>query len=390
MSDGTTEIEVAATGLLPEAPEGAHHREPSARERMMESIVAKVNRQREEELGHVMPDVGPTLEESTASRPINHGLGEREEDRAYVSPFADDDDAAEPAAPVKPAAAAPATPAAPPQQPAAPQLITVNVGGQNLQVTQEQLVHLAQIGMIANQTVAEFQQAQQQPNFYQQQPAAPQQPQQRQAPTVDRERVRETVKRIQYGTEESAAEAMADLIGSVVATAAPATPSQQVDPAAIQRAATQEALRMIQLQRDTEVIKKEYPDIMSNSELSDLAARQVVRLRDQLTRLGRTASDLEIYREAGNRVLDLMGRPRPAGTPAEQPAMARSDDQTASQASRSVVVRPRTTVDARKREAPRSTSQVLDRRSESPQPRIPTHSDIVAVMRKERGQTPLR
>lgn len=386
MSDTRTDVEIPAAGLLPETPaveQQSEARQPTARELAMERIIASRQRALEAEIGQAedqfADDPADSRDQHSATRPTNPALGEVEEDREYQDPYAQP----EPAAPEpKPQQAKPATVASPVvQQPTAPQTFAVrDTNGNELYVTQEQLIHLASMGVVANQALYQYQtQGPQQPP--QQRQPEPQRPS---APIVDDDRVRQTVKAIQYGDEASAAQALTELVNHVVSRA-PAAPA--IDAVAIGNYAAQRARLEAKLEAETQIIRQEYADIMADPDLAHLAAMKVAQLRQRNQSLGQQQSDLDVFREAGNLVLDKIGKPRP-GQQVQPPADA---GQTAPQAPNIVVRRSSGEIDARKRAAPRAMSQVIDRRSAAPQaPRPPSGSDVVEMMRKARGQTSMR
>ena len=234
--------------------------------------------------------------------------------------------------------------------------------GQRVQVTQEQYDQLAQLGMVANialHTAPELP------------PVAPQ-PAAPQKTLVDDDRVRETVRQIQFGGEEAAVPALRGLIEDVVSRV-PAGP--QVDAAQIQAQAVDAAMARIQFMAQQEMIRGEFPDIFANPQLTKLAAINVDSLRNQYQRSGIPRNDLDIYREAGYAVYDALGKPRPGSDVAPN---------TAPQAA---TVSPRNEVVDRKRAAPRNP-QVIDRRAAAPETqRAPTGTQIVEAMRKARGQS---
>lgn len=350
MSD--TEFEVPATGQLPHEPEIEQGERPlSAREQMMADIVAKRTRALEAEMEQ------------------NEVLTQDARDAGFAHPDEMDEPAADPEPAPRQRAARSDAQQPEPQQLAIqqPQLFTVPINGQNFQVTQEQLIQLAQTGMIANETINQFRQQQNAP------PPVYTPPVERQ-PEFDETRIREAVKRLQYGTEDDAFTGMRDLISHAVQNA-PRGP--QINPDAIINRAVNEAMAKQQLARDTDTIRQEFPEIFSNPIRADAAARQVASLRQELQMMGRQASDLEVYREAGNRVRQAFGT-----VTAPEPESQRVGG---------IVVRPRDNVAARKRDAPRQTSSVIDRRAAPPpQERAPSPSDVIEKMRLARGQTPMR
>lgn len=405
MSDTRTDIEIPPTGLLPEShveqPAPAE-REPTARERAMVGILASRQRALEAEIGHAdehaSAEPADSREQYSATRPTNPALGEVEADRDYQDPYAVAESPASQPTPLDRSA---------PERPAeaigeksttdvvatraAPQTFAVrDTNGNELYVTQEQLVHLASMGVVANQALHQYQTQQfQQPQpQYQQQMRAPEP--QPPAPAIDDERIARTVKAIQYGDEATAATALRELIGSVRLPQAP-----QIDAVAIGNYAAQRARLEAKLEAETQIIRQEYAEIMADPDLAHLAGMKVAQLRQRNQSLGQQQSDLDVFREAGNLVLDKIGKPRPNDPNGPRgggvPSPRGNTEPTAPQAPNIVVRRSSGEIDARKRAAPRAMSQVIDRRSAAPQaPRAPTASDVVELMRKGRGQTSMR
>lgn len=395
MSD-RTDIEIPATGLLPEdhtetAP--AADRLLTAREIAMQNIVAKRQRSLEAEMEHwqgTPTDEPDVREQHAATRRPNAGLGEVEEDRDYQDPYAVEERpevlAPPVASPVPEAIAGGASPAREPASVASPHTFAVDVDGQQLHVTQEQLVQLARMGAVANQALYRYQ-MNGQTGYVGLTPQVPPASEAPKAPTpiIDDERIKGTVKAIQYGDEATAAQALSDLVTHVVSRNA--APQSSLDPVAIGNYAAQRAIQAAKLEHETQIIRQEYADIMADPDLAHLAALKVAQLRQRNQTLGQQQSDLDVFREAGNLVLDKIGKPRP-GQQVQPPADA---GLTAPQASNLVIRRSTAEIEGRKRAAPRATSQVIDRRSAAPQaPRPPSGADIVEMMRKSRGQTSMR
>jgi len=393
MSGNRTEIDAAETGLLPETVPVAHP-EPhdpgttppkSPREIMMDQIVANAQRQREAELAQA---------EVYDREAREAGLNAPEDQETSAPPAA----IAEPRREVGETVQSPAParqeerasdPAAPPSQPAQPQLIPIDLGGGvPVYVTQEQIIHLARMGAIANQTLHDYQQQQQRPALPGVQAPQPQ-PVRQSEPVVDEGRVRQVVRKMQFGTEDDGTVELTGFARDLVRAVQPASPPQVIDTQAIVRQATIEALARMQLQRDLETINAEFPDIVSNPQLTRLAAINVDDVRREMAALGRQVSDLEIYREAGHRVRDALGKPRP-GTQTEQQQQAAPLHPPAQAAA--VRVSPdRARIDERKRAAPRQTGQVIDQRNVAPPaPPVKTGSDIVEEFRKARFQPSMR
>jgi hypothetical protein len=337
-----TELDLPETMHIEGDAESPEHK-PSPRDLAMAAIVARAEERRQAELAQ----------------------SEVFDKEAREAGLAYQEDAPEPAPePVEdaPQEPAPQPPTPAPVTPQAPQLRSVVLDGQRWNVTEEQFEQLAQLGMVANLAMH--------------QPAPRQEVQQAPPrPIVDRDRVNETIKQIQYGGEEAAAEALTQLITDVVART-PVAPA--IDPNTIVRQAAFVARQEAQLEADRARITAEYPDIFADPQRTMLARLNVDAIRARNMRTGQQQNDLDIYREAGNAVYDAMGKPRP-GSEIAQP--------TAIQAA---AVPIRADVIERKRAAPRTT-QVIDRRAAAPEPpRAPTGGDIVEQMRRARGQSSMR
>lgn len=375
MKSVMSDFEVPNTGLLPEAPveeRAEAGRRVNPRDEIMARIAARVEAAREAELGNPSEDqsLEDLLAANEATRPRSAALGEVEEDRT-------------PRREAEPVVEAAPEPTQQPSKallaPTSPQLFAVDVDGNTLHVTQEQMAALARQGIIANQVLHQYQTQQRYQAPAQQQPVR----QQEAPPPRDRERIRQTVKAMQYGDEDSASTALENLIEYVEAR------NPRVDVAALNssmaQTAREEAFRYqmaAKLAADTQVIKQEYADVMNDRYLAQMAGARVAEIRQENASLGRVQSDLDVYREAGDFVLDKFGKPRPG---------QRVDESTAPQAPNLVVRRSAADIEGRKRAAPRAVSQVIDRRSAAPQaPRAPTTSEVIDLMRQKRGQTSMR
>lgn len=344
---GTTDIEVPTgmhiEGESHEAPESGE-RQLTQREITMAAIAARAHERMEAELAQ-----GEVYDRDARDA----GLA-----------FPSDNPEPEEQSPTEPPAPVPApTPPAPPPV-AAPALRTVEHDGRQWQVTEEQYQHLAHLGMLANTALHQ----------YQQQPAPTRTPEPAR-PMADPDRVRETVKQIQFGDEDSAAAALTQLITDVT-TRVPSGP--QIDTNAIVREAVTEAQRQAALEQHKGIIQQEYSDIFAHPQRTFLAKVNVDAIRQRNIAMGRQQNDIDIYREAGNMVRDAMGLPRPG------------DDAETSPALQAAAVTPRRDVIERKRGAPRMTS-AIDRRAPAPEtPRGPSGSDIVERMRAQRFQASMR
>lgn len=416
MSDTRSDIDVPASTLLnsdavdraPMASDAPVERELSARDRIMAAVVAKRERELEGEIKTWDENSSGTLdsamaEQSASRKPTGD---EREEDRVYTGPYADpDESAASDATPPgrsaperpqdaiggKPNADVPAGRAAPAPQPMQPQTFPIDIDGQQVYVTQEQMAHLARMGAIANQALYQYNQGATQPrppapaSIPDRGQPAPQPTREAGAAPISKERIREIARAIQYGDEDSATGAIEGLLSEV---APPQVP--QIDLDAHRRSILAEARREAHMeaisQQSVAIVRAEYADIAANPILQDAAARQLAMLRQHNIALGNQFSEFDLVREAGNRVRAAFGgQPQPTG---QTPAPA---GQTAPQASNVVVRRSVAEIDGRKRAAPQRTAAVIDRRSAAPEaPRPPTGSDIVEQMRKSRFQSPMR
>lgn len=321
-------------------PEGAPpERELTARERVMASAVERREQQilAESEGGNDRSDEQPP-EFDSAVRPANPSLGEREEDRQYNADRENDG-----AAPRQPA---PSRRQVDHEQ-SQPPLFPINLDGQQVFVTQDQMAHLAQMGAIATQALQQYNS---QPQQYHQ-PAQPHAP----APGL-----REVVRNLQYSDEETAAAAVESHFQERDRRI-----SQEIR-AELQK----ESLNRV-VSDATPIIQQEYADILADPIRADAAARQVAMLRQQY---GTDPTlQLAIFREAGNRVRQSFGTG--ARQSVQQGGIRVSRDEAG--------------ITERKRSAPSRTSAVIDRRSGMSAPqeeRRQSGSSIVAAMRAARGQ----
>ncbi|HET8635335.1 MAG TPA: hypothetical protein VFL96_00635 [Acidobacteriaceae bacterium] len=349
-------LEDAAPASEAQISEDGEKRQLSPRELAMERILAR--------------------RQEAIAKEVAHGVELEQEARAIagVEEDAPDDPVEAEPAPVEAKVEEPVAPAAP-AAPAAPSLVDVDVPGYGrMQVTQEQLVRLAQMGAVAN---AAMHQAPAQV------PVAPSAPV-TSAPIIDDETAKAFARRLAYGDEAEGGKALQELITSVVQRAA----APQLDQTAIVQAAVQQSMQAQQFLHNMQTIGAEYPDIFGKPDetdpaalakhhrLSRLAALELTDLRKHYAALGHARSDLDLYREAANNVRATLGAPQsqPAVEQATQSAI-----QAASSPSRL----------ERKRAAPQNPTPVSRVASLGEQPRAPSGSQIVAAMRKARGQVPL-
>lgn len=197
------------------------------------------------------------------------------------------------------------------------------------------------------------------------------------ADLIDPEAVKGVVRRLNYGNEDEAADALRSFVADVITKTRQAAP--QIDPQQLATAATSRAIQALEARSNLETIGKEYPDLFANNTLSQLAGLKVQELRHQDLLLGRMRSDLDLFREACNTVVKDTNL-RPATQP--QPN-AQAANPTAFQAA-SAQQR-----EDRKRAAPRPPAAV-SRAAPAPAERKPmSGSQIVEAMRKARGQPSL-
>lgn len=268
--------------------------------------------------------------------------------------------AQEPVEPVEepPPAEVAAEPAQPPKQAAQPQLFPLQLpNGQVTYLTGDQLAYLAQRGAMAEM----------QPAPVQQQPAPVETPKPTHAANFDSEKARAVIKALAYGSDDDeGVRVLQEWAQSIV---------PQYDP----DQSTRQALAQIRLENNLNVIGSEYPDVFRDTSLTQLAALKL----DEIRRDPRSQqfSDLDLYREACNRVRRVVGFAAPQPQPETQ--IAPNPVPQAAQAAPSVRLE-------RKRGAP-SVPSASDRRlgAGDDTPRIPSNRDVINQIRAGRGQAPL-
>lgn len=326
----------------------------SPRDEMMAAIVARREEQRQAEEEKLEAEI-----EGAIGAPV-------EAQEAPQQPAPEPQSAQEPSE-----VSAGEQPSAPvPVPAAAPSLRTVTLpNGQQFQVTDEQLVHLAAQGAIANLAIQQHQAQQQTP-----QPVSAPSPQpQSGGPLIDREKARAVVQRLAYGSPEDGEAALQDFAQEVVSR------QPAVNPEVIRQQAVADALQHIQLQNDLARIGHEFPNIWNSRALSVGAAAELNDIRQRDALLGANRPAIEQYREACQRV---MGQLPPL-------ASQSAGDQVspAVQAAPKVAETPRL---ERKRAAPRNPVAVSRSAGLGDEPsRPPSGSQIVAQMRQQRHQAPM-
>ena len=357
----------------PEAPQRTQ------RELAMEAIALNRRKAIERELsyGEQMAD---DARADAGLTPLQHAK------RSQPAVF-DDPDAAPPAveAPVQQAQQQEVPQQPVQRQPAADQIVTL--GGQQFRVTPEQMAQLASLGALTinalqqqNRQQQQSPQAPQQQSLQVQQQPAQQQPQHILSP----EESKALATRIQYGNETESARALEDMTNLIANRIAAAHP--QVDPRQVVAFATQQALQQMRaeqaLNANLTVIGNEYPEIFSNNSKAQLAAIKLdgIRRRDAL--LGVQQPDLMAYREACEEVRRDLGTPPPAPPqPQLQPTQTQGNSPPAQAG------QPAQTRFEAKRAAPRSPIPAQRVAAADDQTsRFPSPAEVVAAMRKRRGQ----
>lgn len=301
----------------------------------------------------------------------------------------------EPPAPAEPPPAAPAAPAEPEAPPpveppaaaAAKHKLTIN--GQDIALTDDELVSLARTGIIASQQNFQRQAAPGAPAVSP--PPAPSTPAEGTAPPrdiIDDAAARELARRIAYGSDEDQANAVKDLARRTVSSF---EGRQQTPPLEkLVFAAKEQAKAEIRFEQNLEVIGNEYPDIFKDSDLTLLAAKRVGELRQKQATLAQAAMaegrqpslkpDIALYREACSEV-----KSRYLAAPSQSVATASPPVQAAP----APVVATTERLE-RKRAAPKPPAAANATATMPELPRPPSGSDIVEMMRKARGQPSMR
>lgn len=273
--------------------------------------------------------------------------------------------------------------------PQAPVLHTVRANGQDLSLTHDELVALAQQGLGAN---AKFQQAAQlrqqaeqvlqqhqvstnpvgQAPFASVSPAvppaqaAPQVPS-TQIPALDEVQAREYAKRLLYGSEDDSTQAIAELANRLVQAARPPVIDQQ----ALVNAAVEQSMARTAYQHTLQAIGQEFPQLFADNGLSVLAGQRAQELRAQYAQAGVAAQPYDIMRQACAEVQERYVSPTHRTRPA------------AAQAALNVEIDKL----QRKRAAPQPPV-AANRTARLPaEPPAPTSSQVVAWMQSKRTGT---
>lgn len=189
--------------------------------------------------------------------------------------------------------------------------------------------------------------------------------------SLDKEKVKEIAKRMNYGSEEDQAAALLDLVA--ISKADTKGQAQALPPEQLVNVATQNAIAYIDARTEQEILKKEFSDILADYPLSmatDVIANQLAQKYQQE---GKQQTRLELFREAGNIARDKYLKPvqAPAQTaPTVQAAKVEiSNDRI-----------------ERKRAAPKPPAAANKIAVEPPPAYGVDVSSVVNKMRKARGQ----
>lgn len=210
----------------------------------------------------------------------------------------------QPAAAPEPVArqAAPAPPPPQPQPVPQPRVHRIVVRGQPLDLSDQDVLRAAQyaIEQEAARREAEIQRQQQPPE-----------------PQLDRRGLAETVKALQYGDEETATEALAQLSTEIARTMRPppGPAPQQVDPNWIADQVYQRVNNVQVLENALVRFQNDYSDIVSDAQATRLAALEAEDLRTRYESQGIPRNVEQIMREAADNVRATITRWR-GGAPA--------------------------------------------------------------------------
>lgn len=377
----TTEIEVAATGSIDNAPPVETVEAPVVTTNVPDTTAAPEPEEHVSPRERAMRSIVERAEAHRRSTELAYGEQLADEARAAagLEPLSHEEpEPAEPREPPEPANPNLEADAAPQVQQPVPthqpvDKITLEINGQPVSLTPEEYRQLATMGAEA----AFRQQPQVQQPIHRPTPQA--QPVAPQAPVADPEMVRRVVKQIAYGQEDEGVKALSDLISSVVErTQAPAQP--MFDPNALVNTAANVAQARMQLQSDLMTIGREFPELfgadVTDPALAQLAAFKLNGLRAKYAALQVSKPELALYREACSEVRDLIGKRDSKSQP----------EATGKPTAQAVPIQVSQDKVERKRAAPKLPASAGRRASLGEDARAPTGSQVVDWMRKSRGQ----
>lgn len=318
------------------------------------------------------------------------------ENYAKMSGAAPADEPEPPVAPIAEPAPTDAPPVNPPEAAAAPnaapQKVRINVEGNQIEVPMDTLITLAQKGMNADQRYQEaanmrrqaeevmFSNRQTQPQAAP--PVAPRAPAaSANTDVLNKEDAQRIASKLNFGTEEEHADALREM-SQIVAASVQGRAAPGITPDQLVNVATQRALAQLRLEQDQATIASEYGEIFTDYPLSVAAGALAGNLRQEYGRLGVQKPMLEIWREAcgsiRNNYVKRSEVQQPQPVPEVKPNLPANSTQAA----------PATTTERleRKRVAPQPPAAASRIASESQPQAAVSGSQIVAQMRKQRGQ----
>lgn len=242
------------------------------------------------------------------------------------------------------------------------------IAGQQVELTEDELAGLASRTVQAEHRL---QQIPQQPIY--QQPFQPQQvlPQVQQPPEID-SRLKDIARKITYGSEEESTKALGELVGL---TAGLVQRPQGPTPDQIVQAAVAQTTAQLQFKQNLDTIASEYKDVFEKRSATLVAADHVNSLRNRYATIGIQKPDVELYREACELTREEFGLKSSTASQNGEKKIAASPNLGSKL--------------ERKRAAPQPAAPAHKISHADPAKSAPTGSDIVANMRKSRGQAAL-
>lgn len=270
--------------------------------------------------------------------------------------------------------------------------IPLRVNGQQLELTQEELIAMAQRGIGADERFREAARmrdeaqrlhAQPIPQNTQPQPVAghpaPQAPQP-EAVVLDQAAARDLARRMNYGSEEDQVQAIQDL-GGIIAKQLQGRASQAPSPDQLVQSASLRALETIRFENNLATVMNEFSDVFSHRALTIAAADEVNQLRFKYQTIGAPKSDLDLYREACTKIRDNY---LPKAPSADAPPQPQPNPNPPVQSAPNVInMNDRI---ERKRAAPKPPVAATRTAQDTAQTERYMPQNIVANMRKSRGQ----
>lgn len=282
----------------------------------------------------------------------------------------------------------PAPVAAQPEGPARKKLI---VNGQERELSEDDIIKAAQMGLASQQTWQEAAEMKRQALVMmgmaqtntQPAPAAPASQNSGQSksagvPLIDEDRLKKFDQSLNYGSEEERLNALRDLVGDIV-TKANGQPAQGLTQQELVAAATHNALVEFQRQNNLNVVASEFSDVFQDHILSNAAGNLTQQLRQHYATIGQPKADLELMREA-------LGTVRTKYLKPSAPAIVETTQSQNPPVQAASNVLPMKEKLERKRAAPQPPAAASKVASEQSAPQAPTGSQIVNQMRKARHQ----